>query len=377
MAPQSPAETKKLVVFVTIVVAALAIILSANIAIRSRTSAFAEGAGTPRRAGLERLWANPTKCAMTMEPSPDNERPMRHVNAGIIGKVDVLELGQSDADHMSNSYFVYHYEVFEDVVAAHGAPALVLYDVGSGYILRDAMEPAWDTPGQSALWWGFPPFHTGKPDPLPWYRDLPSLLSLAQTQLTLTWVEHQLPHRTLAPVAGDTEDDNGQQFRCVDVRNKSGMYRWLADGSRVYAGELDGVLAKPGAVHVTGAVGDRHINESRLVQLDWVLGKIVAAGTKVIVYTPPVHPAVFADKKQAPLIEGAEAAIRAVVERHGLDYCGLALDADSLGCGNGDFSDELHISRKCNQRIVKRLATGCAPHAGAMLKDMLTPATLE
>jgi hypothetical protein len=393
MASQDPALTKKLQVFLGLVVGSLGIVLAANVAIRSRTSAFSEGAGTPRRAGLERLWANPTRCAMTMEPSPDNERPMRHVNAGIIGPVDVLELGQSDADHvsstffkegvrfyngfLSNSYFVYHYEVFDDLVAAHGPPKLVLYDVRSGYLLRDATEPAWDTPGNSPLWWGFPPFHTGKPAPLPWYRDIPSLLSLAQTELTLTWLKNQLPVHASGPVSTDTEKDDGKQFRCVDLTKKSSMYRWMADGSRIYQGELDGKLAPHGPIHVSEAVGDRHVNETRPVQLDWVLGKILERGTKVILYSPPIHPASYVDPRQIPAIKASGAALQRVADKYGIDYCDLTLLADDLGCTNEDFSDELHVSRRCDRLVMKRLATSCAPKAGPMLRGMLAPATLE
>jgi hypothetical protein len=393
MPPQSPDETKKLLWFTGVVTGSLAIILAANVAVRSRTSSFSEGAGTPRRAGLERLWANPTKCAMTMFPSPDNERPMRHVNAGIIGPVDLLVLGQSDADHMShtffkdsvrfyngfisNSYFVLEYEAFLDIVNAHGAPKLVLFDARSGFILHDSPEPAWDTPPESPLWWGFPPFHSGKAAPLPWYRDIPSLLSLAQTDLTLTWLAHQLPLAPKAPDTGATEEDNGQQFRCVDVTRKSPMYRWLADGSRVYANEVLGVLAPPDAIHVSEAVGDRHVTESRYPQLDWVFQKILAAGSKIIVYSPPIHPASYADGRQRAAITLADAGIRKIAEKNGLDYCDLVFEAESLGCGKEDFADELHHSRACDRRVVKRLVNGCAPRLGGMLREMVAPATLE
>jgi len=320
---------------------------------------------------------------------------MRHVNAGIISKVDVIELGQSDGDHMSqtffrddvhfyngfisNSFFVYHYELFLDVAAAHGVPSLVLYDIGSGYILRHEPEPEWDTPKESPVWWGFPPFHLGKAQPLPWYRDIPSLLSLPQTELTLTWLDHQLPHSAPppSPESNVTETDNGQQFRCVDLNKPSQMYRWLADGSRVYHGEVGGVFAPPGQVRIEKGVGDRYINPDRVKVLDWVLAQLAATGTKVIVYSPPVHPAVLADGKQLAPLKAAGDAVRAVAEKNGLDFCDLAAEATTLGCGLGDFSDELHISRHCNERVIRRLATGCAPRAGALLKQMLKPSVLK
>jgi hypothetical protein len=386
---QSPLETRKALAFVGLVVGALAAILAANVAIRDKTGAFAEGAGTPRRAGLEKLAANPTRCAMTMEPSPDNERPMRHVNAGIVGPVDLLVLGQSDADHivhdffkpsvrfyngfLSNSYFVYHYEVFLDLVKAHGPPKLVLYDVRSGYILRDATEPAWDTPASSALWWGFPPFHMGKGAPLPWYRDIPSLLSLAQTNLTMTWLWNQLPHEPVRPDSSDLDSDTGAQFRCVDLHKKSSMYRWQADGSRIYGGEIDGVLAPHGPDHFNEAVGDRHVNTTRPPQLDWVLGKIQELGTDVILYSPPVNPLSVTDPKQVGFIRQSGAAIRAVADKHHVDYCDLSLEGNAIGCTVAEFADEVHHSRKCDGLVVKKLASGCAPRAGAKLREMLAP----
>ncbi len=396
MPPQSPLETKKLIVFAALVTGLLGVILAANVAVRGRTSGYAEGAGTPRRAGLERLNANPDKCAMTADPAPDNERPMRHVNAGLIDKVDVLVLGQSDADHMSrdffrddvhfyngfisNSYFVYHYELYLDLVEAHGVPPLVLYDVGSGYIHSESEEPEWDTPAKSPLWWGFPPFHLGKAQPLPWYKDIPSLLSLAQSQLTLTWLEHQLPQSRAAHGTGGEgalQSDNGELYRCVDLHKPSMMNRWMADGSRIYREERDAVFAPTGPVSIEKARGDRKINPTRLRGLDFSLGQIVAKGSKVIVYSPPVHPQVFDEPKQVGIVARSGAAVREVAEKYGLDYCDLTTEAASLGCGPRDFYDELHLSRHCNQMIVKRLASGCAPRAGAALRAVLKPAVLE
>ena len=56
----------KLIVFAGSVVAALTVILAANVTVHDRSMSLLEGAGTPLRAGLERLAANPQTCAMTM-----------------------------------------------------------------------------------------------------------------------------------------------------------------------------------------------------------------------------------------------------------------------------------------------------------------------
>jgi hypothetical protein len=394
MPPLAPEPTKKLRVFVAIVLGVLCLLLAANVTVHDRSSILTEGAGTPLRAGLERLARNPTICGMTMQPSPDKERPMRHANAGIIGKSDVLVLGQSDADHMSgtffkdgvafyngfvsNSYYVLQYEVFVDLVAAHGAPKLVLFDARSGFVLRPFPEPGWDSPPRDdPIWWGFPPFHLGRAKPLPWYRDIPSLLSLAQTELTLTWAEHQLPQRAEPSGTGAVETDNGAQFRCVPVTQKSKMNRWLADGSRMYEDELGGVLTPRGAVHIDDSVGNRQVNDTRLVGLEFVLGRIQKEGSTVIVYAPPINPIAFDDARNAPALRAAGARIKAVTEHLGIDYCDLTADATRLGCASGDFADELHISRHCNARVVRQLALGCAPRAGGMLKELLNAETLK
>jgi len=381
-------------VFAALVTSSLALILAANVAIRDRTSGFSEGAGTPRRAALERLHANPSKCAMTMRAGPDSERLMRHVNAGLIPGVDVLEVGQSDSDHMSQTFFrddvrfhngfisgghyVQQYEVFDEITAVHGAPKLVLLDVRSGFLLIPGPEPLWDWPPPGdPMWWGSPLFHLGKGKPPPWYRDIPSLLSLAQTELTLSWFAHQLPQRRAAPASGDTESDTGAEFRCVAVTQKSNMYRWLDDGSRVYAGELGGVLAPQRPVQLSEAAGDRRINEARLVGLELIIQKILAAGTTIIMYSPPLHPVVFDDKKQAAIVRAADQRFKQLADKYALDYCDFADGAAALGCVDGDFYDEHHISRHCNQRIVRALALECAPRAGAKLKELLKPETLR
>jgi hypothetical protein len=395
MPPLGREDVRKLRLFVAVVVGLLAVILAANVAVHDRTSLLVEGAGTPMRAGLERLAANPTVCAMTMLPSPDKERPMRHANAALVGKLDVLVLGQSDADHMSktffkdsvafyngfvsNSYYVLEYEVFEDLVALHGAPKLVLFDARSGFVLRPFPEPGWDSPPKDdPIWWGFPPFHLGRPKPPPWYKDIPSLLSLAQTELTLTWLSNQLPARTPpSSGAGAAQTDNGDQFRCVPITQKSKMNRWLADGSRVYEDELDGVLVSRGAVHIDDSVGKREVNDSRLVGLEFVLSHIQQEGSTIIVYAPPINPVAFDDPRNAPALRAAAARIKGVTDRLGIDYCDLTAAAATIGCTASDFADELHVSRHCDARVVRQLALGCAPRAGGMLKEMLNDETLR
>lgn len=214
-------------------------------------------------------------------------------------------------------------------------------------------------------------------DRAPWYRDIPSLLSVAQTEQTLTKLATSLHAK---PPKHDTDVSNvdtGEQFRCVSAAVPAKMYRWLADGSRVYEGEVNGVLAPPLPLRINNAVGDRHPNAERLLGLDFIVRKIEEDGAKVIVYSSPVHPRSYDDPKQARAIEAFGAAVRAVTDRHGVDYCGLAMKANEIGCLPSDFADELHISRHCNERIVRELALGCAPRAGPLLRAKLNPDILK
>jgi hypothetical protein len=394
LAALSTLERKKLVVFVVTVVVALILVLWTNATVHARTVGVAESAGTPLRAGLEQLLANPEECALTMIAGPESERPMRHANAPLIDLPDVLVLGQSDADHMSKTFFrddvrfyngfisntcyAYQYEVFYDLVAAHGRPPrVVLLDVRSGLVLLDGPDPDWNAPPADPLWFGHPLFHVGNTQPSPWYRDVPSLLSLAQTIQTLGVLESELRRTAGIGNHGVSQTDTREPLRCVSKRVKSGSYRWLADGSRVYAGELDGILEHPSQVRIYEAIGQRRVNPERLRGLAFILGRMKDAGATVIVYSPPTNPRAYDDPKQVKVFEAFGAAIRGVTDKLDLDYCDLTLQADQIGCGVADFADEVHISRRCDQQIVRSLATGCAPRAGDKLKALLAPATLR
>jgi len=145
----------------------------------------------------------------------------------------------------------------------------------------------------------------------------------------------------------------------------------------MYEDELGGVLTSRGAVHIDDSVGNRQVNDTRLVGLEFVLGRIQKEGSTVIVYAPPINPVAFDDPRNAPALRAAGAQVKAVTERLGIDYCDLTADAARLGCVSGDFADELHISRHCDARVVRQLALGCAPRAGGMLKELLNAETLK
>jgi hypothetical protein len=145
----------------------------------------------------------------------------------------------------------------------------------------------------------------------------------------------------------------------------------------VYEDEIGGVLTPRGPVHIDDSVGERKVNDSRLVGLEFVLDRMQKEGSTIIVYAPPINPVAFDDPRNAPALRAAAARVKAVTDRLGIDYCDLTADAAALGCQAGDFADELHHSRHCDARVVRRLALGCAPRAGAMLKALLNPETLK
>lgn len=382
----------KLAAFSTFVVGSLASIFTINRRVRDREAALTDSSNVALRDALRRLAAGRDALAMTMGPDTRNERQLRHVNASIIGPIDVLVLGQSDADHMSqtsfadgvrfyngfisNSYFTYQYEVFDDIVTASGAPRVVLLDLRSGYMLSDGDEPPFDAPANDPRWWAGAPYRLGLAALTPWYRDVDSLLSLQQTMLSIEalWAQHLA--RGAAPHAGEPDVDTGAPFLDVAAHAKSGVHRWLADGSRVYPGEVDGVLVPRGQGRVEEARGPRRVNTARLPILESMLRKLQSTGTEVVAYSPPLQPRVFEDPTQAPLVLGAESVLREASARAGVDYCGLGTEARRVGCDPQDFYDELHVSRHCDARVLHELATGCTPRVRKLLHGLLSQSTL-
>jgi hypothetical protein len=171
--------------------------------------------------------------------------------------------------------------------------------------------------------------------------------------------------------------DTGEPFRCVATSVPAGITRWLADGSRVYEGEVLGVVPPPAPLRINNAVGDRHPNLERLLALDFIVRKMEEAGTKVLLYSSPVHPRSYDDPKQARALQAFDAAVGEVAKRRGVDFCDFAAKANELGCTAADFRDELHVARPCNRRIVRDMTRGCAPRAGPVLKAMLDPEVLQ
>jgi hypothetical protein len=388
MPAQTASQIRKLVVFVTLVVALLAAIWHANRTTRDQSAAQTSSGSAQLREALQRLAHLPDRASLTMNPGPVNERQLRHVNAPLVGKVDVLVLGQSDADHMSqtffrkgvrfyngflsNSFFAYHFEVFDDIVRAGGVPRLVLYDARCLTLVKEGDEPGYDTPPQDPIWWAGAPFrHKAQPQP-PWYRDLDSLLSLQQTELTLqTWQDERQARQTVA----DLDKDTGASFRVVDRHVTSKVHRWLADGSRVYPGELDGVLSTRGSVRIEDAQGERKLNPQRAAMLEAFVRRMAATGTTVVLYSPPIDPRALTPGLSLQMA-GAGRAAAQVANRLGVDYCDLTLQAREIGCQDNDFYDQTHLSRACNRGIVHKLVSRCAPKTQQLLRDLVAPDVL-
>jgi hypothetical protein len=386
MANQSPLQTRKLVAYVASIVGGLAVIFLVNRALAPPGTVSSGNNDAALFHALERLYATPDTLSMTMQPGPKTERVLRHTEVPLLPHVDVLVIGQSDADHMSakffregiefhngflsNSIFAYQFEVFEEIVAAHGLPSIVLYDVRSGYLLHAGQEPAYNSPAAVFELWDGPLYSQGNTSSH-WYSGLDSMLSLQQTEESFRILGAR--YRTQGVVdQGDAMNDS--PFHVVPQTRASSSYRWLADGSRVYPGELNAVLAPRGQAHLEEALQEQHLNEGRMEMLGNYLDRYRAAGATVIVYTPPVSTRVYTEApRYLDTLRTLDAPLRAVVERWGYDYCNLSTETLTLGCTPGDFYDEVHLSRACNRRIVARLASGCAKRFGPALRAKLVP----
>jgi len=384
-------HTRKLVTLVALVVGILLGIYFTNRAVRDRESALSQGGNARLRSALERMRRSPDRLAMTMTAGLPDERLLRRIDVHMIGRVDVLVIGQSDADHMSatffkegvgfyngflsSSFFAYQYEVFDEIARARGTPQIVLFDIRSGYLLTAGDEPSYDAPADDKVWWAGPPWSRGETS-TPWYRDIDSLLSLQQTEFTARFVAAECERRR-APTTAD-EDGEGSAFRVVPQGVPWGEHRWLPDGSRLYPGEVEGVLVPGAQDRIVYSTGDRELNAARVERLGEYLDRLSRAGAKVIAYSPPLGPRVF-EQVPPPLeaLRSMDAAVREVIERRRIDYCDLTTEAAALGCGAGDFFDAIHLSRACNRRVVRRLANGCASRAGAALRAMLADAVLR
>ena len=113
------------------------------------------------------------RLALRFTPGPQSERMLKHLQVPVRGPVDVLVLGQSDADHVSERFFrggvrfyngflssacfAYQWEVFDQIVASGTAPAIVLWDVTSEYMLKPGVDPPLDAPPTDPVWFAGPP----------------------------------------------------------------------------------------------------------------------------------------------------------------------------------------------------------------------------
>jgi hypothetical protein len=384
MANLPSADRKKLAAFVAFVLLGVALVWRSNRWVRDREVTLTKDAGADVLHALQSLQADPTHRSMTMGHGFFAERQTRHVYARLLGPVDVLVLGHSDADHvsqtsfrpgvrfyngfLSNSHMVYQNEVFDELVAhTQHVPKLVLVDVRATFFLREGDEPGEEIPDRDPRFtnqWGGR-WETSTTKTPAWYADFDSMLSLQQTEATLQWIGLHVPG-----LSGATTGDTTEPFRILPRGAKSDAYRMLADGSRVYPGEVEGVLI-PRGIQGEDPKEEVRANEVRLRRLGVFLRKL-AKVTTVIVYTPPMKPSVYADARVAKLRDSVLGRIGALAGPIGVDYYDMSRRADELGCGEHDFYDELHIARHCDDSLLRALAQR-APRAGAQLGALLTP----
>jgi hypothetical protein len=387
MARQTLAATLKLVVFVTLVTACSVATLVVNRGVRDRESALSNAGHAELRTALEKLVRDPAHLSMTMKSNCGDERVLRRIFSQMVEPPDILLLGQSDGDHMSgtffrdgvrfynsfisNSFFAYHYEAFEDVVS-RGTPALLLYDVRSGYLLKEGPEPAYDAPKDDKDWWYGAPNSYAPPRLT--LDEVESLLSLSQTvssgeTLWRRWKDSK-------EALGEQVDD-GAPYRVVSAEHPSQMDRWLADGSRVYAKEDNAIIVPRGQERVDEQTGERHVNTARLRMLAGYLGRIHERVSDIVVYSPPVAPTVLEDPTQAASFVEFDERMREVASELKLEFCDFASKWKEIGCLESDFYDEQHSSRHCNRQVLHELVSGCAPRLGPKLRAMVKSEIVE
>lgn len=366
----------KLAAFVALVVAACGAICGTNHYVSSKEAVDDPESRQKLDVALTSLVKQPRELAIQLVPGPAGERLLRHQHEPHLTAVDVLVLGQSDADHMSaeffrddvhfyngfisNSYFAYQYEVYDALSVRGITPALVLWDVRSGFILQGdgtGCEPPLEGAESDPAWFAGPPFRSGVArTTAPWWTQFDSLLSLRQT-------EHSIEALTAKKAATKPGDESMAvaPFELVPRAGPSSAYRWLADGSRVYPGEVDGKLPpRVAKVPLTEPLGQRKVRPLQAKRFGEYVSRIVKAGSRVIAYAPPIHPDSYADPAQKGPIEAFSAEMQSVLRERNVDFCDFTLEATKLGCGDQDFKDELHLSRACNESIVRALATRAA-----------------
>lgn len=383
-----PKQRNRLVGFVAFVCACTAGIGYANYRIKLREQGSESGKAI--REKLKTLERDPFKWTITSAPGPITERVMRAEWAHVLpARVDVMSLGQSDADHMSgtffkepshfyngfvsNSYFAYQWEVFDEVSKNGSTPKIVLWTVRSGNFAEVHREPQYEERPDDPVWWAGAPFFNGANTMPPWYKDVPSLLSLAQTEFTFRTLLTDFRARKQNVAIGT---DNGQSYVLLPADQASISHRWLSDGSRVYPKEVSGKLVPRGQPFPEETRGDRKLNESSVVMLDAYLGRFAAVGTKVVLYTPPLSALAIEDKTQWKLFAEFDRRVREISERRGVDFCDMTTVGAQMGCTVDDYYDELHISRHCNERALHEIVSGCAPRVGPELRAMVTDAVI-
>jgi hypothetical protein len=139
-----------------------------------------------------------------------------------------------------------------------------------------------------------------------------------------------------------------------------------ADGSIVYEGEYRRLSTErtreEAARYVvggrTGLEGFRW-NRERAARLEVLWREMRAAGVRVVAWLPPYHPEAWrliqADPHRAAALAEARRFLEEAAARTRARFLDLS-DPATLGCGEADFYDAIHVRPPCLRRLLERVA---------------------
>jgi hypothetical protein len=154
----------------------------------------------------------------------------------------------------------------------------------------------------------------------------------------------------------------------IAVRPLEPLNDFHSDGSLTYdkwdRQIREGSYDRPGALQtsmekfIEGARGFVSLSDTRIRYLEMLLSEASAAGARVIIWFPPMHPELSRRLRELPRAATTELHARNVVRtmagRYGATLCDLS-DPASFGGTPAEWYDAVHVSRNDAIRMLERL----------------------